>query len=337
MRNILVIRFSAMGDILLTTPIIARLRKVYPDAHIHFLVRDKFREVAEACADIDEIHTWNEGESIWQVRGKLGLGQYDAIIDLQSNLKSRLLSVFLKAAAKYRYKKPYWHRILLVHLKKNKYPGVKQISERYMDAIAEIAPGKLQEQVSLKREKLPRALEKFVSEGALLIAPGARWFTKTWPREYFASLASKILEKKPKARIVWVGGNAEGDIFEFLRSHPYLRRHAKRMVFLQQELSIAQLAQLADRVDVSISNDSGLMHLLSTSRKPLIALFLSTVAEFGFYPLGENTTVLAARDISCRPCNHKGLPACPKKHFKCGFDLTADEVYARLVESTPNS
>ena len=64
----------------------------------------------------------------------------------------------------------------------------------------------------------------------------------------------------------------------------------------------------------------------------MISLFLSTVEEFGFYPLNDHAQVLAARDIPCRPCNHKGLPECPKKHFRSGRELTADQVYLEVAK-----
>ena len=80
-----------------------------------------------------------------------------------------------------------------------------------------------------------------------------------------------------------------------------------------------------------VTNDSGLMHLLSAAKTPLIALFLSTVEEFGFFPLSAEAEVLSARNIECRPCNHKGLAACPKKHFRCARELTADQVYGAVA------
>ena len=328
MKEILVMRFSAIGDILLTTPVVAALKKQYPDARITFLVKAQHKPFIEACPEVDRIVEWQKSESLWQVRKKLAdVARYDLIADLQSNLKSRLLSILTGAENKRRYRKPYLNRILLVWFKKNRYTEKLRVTDRYFAALDGLLEKQASLNVSLSRAKLPKALEKFVSSPATLIAPGARWATKRWPSEYFASLASKILEKLPTQRIVWLGGPDETEIFTFLKEHPYLKRHAKRMLFLQAELTVAQMAALADQVKVIVANDSGLMHLLSAARTPLVALFLSTVEEFGFYPLGAEAEVLTARNISCRPCNHKGLAACPKLHFRCGRELTADQVY----------
>lgn len=332
MKEILVMRFSAIGDILLTTPLLTALKAQYPEARLTFLVKAQHKAFISACPQVDRIVEWNKNDTLWQVRKKLAdVSRYDLIADLQSNLKSRVLSLLVGANEKRRYRKPYLNRILLVWLKKNRYHEKLRVTDRYFAALEGLLEKPVNPMVSLSRAKLPKSLEKFVASPATLIAPGARWMTKRWPAEYFASLASKILEKLPGQRIVWLGGPDEAETFTFLREHPYLKRHTKRMVFLQAELSVAQMAELADRVKVIVANDSGLMHLLSAARTPLVALFLSTVEEFGFFPLGGNAEVLSARDIECRPCNHKGLAACPKLHFRCGRELTADQVYGTVA------
>lgn len=333
MKEILVIRLSAIGDILLTTPVVQRLKKLFPDARITFLVKERYADFIAACPDADRIETWKPGQSIFAVRTALHteVTRYDLVLDLQSNLKTRILSLVLSAAQKRRYRKPYLNRILLVYLKKNRYPEKKKVTDRYFETLAGIDDTPRSEVVHLRRDKLPKKLERFASERPVLIAPGARWATKRWPVEYFASLASKILEKHPQKKIIWLGGSDETGVFDFLKEHPYLKRHAKRMVFLCNELSVAQMPALADMAAAVVTNDSGLMHLLSAAKTPLIALFLSTVEEFGFFPLSAGAEVLTARNIECRPCNHKGLDACPKKHFRCARELTADQVYGAVA------
>lgn len=334
MKNILVIRLSAIGDVLLTTPVVARLRKNYPEARIHFLVKEQYADFISACPEVDELILWKKGDGIFDAKKSIGaLGvRFDLLVDLQSNLKTRILSLLVGAEDKRRYRKPYLNRLLLVYLKKNRYTEKKKISERYAETLAGLDDTPLSEKVSLKREKLSRPLSRFAESGSILIAPGARWETKKWPAEYFVSLASKILEKHPQQKILWLGGPGEVELFDFLVKHPYLGRHKKRMLFLAGELSVAQMASLADLAQVVVCNDSGLMHLLSAAKTPLVALFLSTVEEFGFYPLSDTAEVLTAANVPCRPCNHKGLPACPKKHFRCGRSLTADEVYAAVAK-----
>lgn len=329
MKEILVIRFSAIGDILLTTPVLAHLKRVFPEARIHFLVKAQYAEFIKSCPYADNVLLWQKDDSVFTVRQRLmkECPRFDLVLDLQSNLKSRTLSFLLPAGQKRRYRKPYLNRLLLVYLKKNRYTEKKKISERYFETLAGISDQALTERVSLKREKLPRAVEKFSATQAILIAPGARWATKRWPEEYFVSLASRLLEKQPALHIIWLGGKDEQKTFEFFSEHPYLRRHAKRMLYLAGELSVGQMVSLADNCAAIVTNDSGLMHLLSASDTPMVSLFLSTVEEFGFYPLNPHAEVLSARNIDCRPCNHKGLPECPKKHFRCGRDLTADQVY----------
>lgn len=331
MKNILVIRLSAMGDVLLTTPVLARLKAAYPEAVIHFLVKEQYYEFIAACPHADKIHTWNQNQSLWNVKKSLNI-HFDLIVDLQSNLKTRALCLMLQGVEKRRYEKPYLDRLLLVWIGKNRYEKKLKVTERYMQTLSGLLPEMaLQESVSLKRSKLPARVAAFTHQPFILIAPGARWATKRWPVEYFVSLASKILEKNPAMQIVWLGGQNEADVFAVLSTHPYLKRHKDRMLFLAGELAVTEITSLADAATVAVTNDSGLMHALSAATTPLIALFLSTVEEFGFFPLGKNAQVLAARNIECRPCSHTGRDACPKKHFRCGFELSADQVYAAVV------
>ncbi|MBV6492351.1 MAG: Lipopolysaccharide core heptosyltransferase RfaQ [Turneriella sp.] len=332
MKDILVIRLSAIGDILLTTPVLAHLKKLYPQANIHYLVKGEYQNFIAACPDADYFILWKKEESLFSVAKRIRALEipFDLVVDLQSNLKTRILAHLFKAKIRRRYVKPYLNRIFLVYFKINRYKEIKKTTERYLDALKGLDDTRLTETIHLNRKKLPAQIERFAKENTVVIAPGAKWMTKRWPEEYFASLASKILEKHPKEKIVWLGGPDEIPLFDFFKKHPYLLRHQKRMLFLSNVLGVEQMATLADSAQVIICNDSGLMHLLSTSNTPLVALFLSTAEEFGFFPLAKNAEVLMARNIECRPCSHKGLPACPKKHFRCGRELTADEVYTTV-------
>ncbi|GAB4432457.1 MAG: glycosyltransferase family 9 protein [Turneriella sp.] len=334
MKDILIIRLSAIGDVLLTTPVLQQLKQQFPQARIHFLVKEQYAEFIAACPHQDNIIIWKKEDTVFTVRRRLSAiaPRFDLVLDLQSNLKSRLLVLLLPAEAKRRYQKPYLNRLLLVCLKHNRYKEKKRISERYLDALQGIVPPPLTGRIELRRDKLPRDSAKFVQATTILIAPGARWATKRWPAEYFVSLASKLLEKHVGCQVVWLGGKDEEKTFTFIAEHPYLRRHHKRMLFLAGVLGVGQMVELADHCAAIVTNDSGLMHLLSASKTPMISLFLSTVEEFGFYPLSDHAQVLAARDIPCRPCNHKGLPECPKKHFRCGRELTADQVYLEIAK-----
>jgi lipopolysaccharide heptosyltransferase II len=334
MKEILVIRLSAIGDVVLTTPVLQQLKRQYPEARIHFLVKEQYAEFIAACPHQDQIITWQKEDTVFAVRQRIKAiaPRFDLLLDLQSNLKSRVLSLLIRANAKRRYRKPYLNRLLLVYLKKNRYKEKKKISERYLEALEGLVELPLTGRIELRREKLPRELAKFVRAPTFLLAPGARWATKRWPEEYFVSLASKLLEKHEDCRLVWLGGKDEEKSFAFFAEHPYLRRHHKRMQFLAGALGVAQMVELGDQCAAIVTNDSGLMHLLSASRTPMVSLFLSTVEEFGFYPLSDHAQVLSARDIPCRPCNHKGLPKCPKKHFRCGRELTADQVYLEVAK-----
>ena len=330
-----------MGDILLTTPIIAHLSMAYPEAQIDFAVKEKFAPFIKDHPKLNRIFeksklvSWQKLFYLIRAHRK----RYDLIVDLQSNLKSRLLSFFLKSPLKRRYKKPYLNRILLTFFKINRYQKQKSllgkeryptVVEHYYRAIADLTGVPLIEPVNVMGETPTGKYKAFMRKPYVVIAPGSRWFTKRWPIEYFISLASKILEKNTQIQILWLGGTDEAAIFQLIQSHPYMKRHEKRMAFSAGELPPTQIIALAEQAQLAVTNDSGLMHLLTAGGRPLYAVFLSTVEQFGFFPFSKTATVLQAENISCRPCNHKGLDHCPKRHFKCALDLSADRVYEAI-------
>ncbi|GAB4377079.1 MAG: hypothetical protein Kow0042_24250 [Calditrichia bacterium] len=164
--------------------------------------------------------------------------------------------------------------------------------------------------------------------GEVVVAPGARHFTKRWPPDYYAELIKLIYEKYGQ-KCILVGGREDIPI-------------AKQIISLTAdvpvhsvvgEFSILQTAALIERAHLVICNDSGLMHIAAAYQKPTIAFFGSTVQEFGFFPANSKAIVLENQNLSCRPCSHIGRSRCPKKHFRCLIEITPQQV---LVEIEKN-
>ena len=83
-----------------------------------------------------------------------------------------------------------------------------------------------------------------------------------------------------------------------------------------------------DRCDVILTNDTGLMHLAASRRRPLVAVFGPTVRQLGFFPTGPASTVVEHPGLSCRPCTAIGRATCPRGHFRCMADIAESDVVA---------
>lgn len=330
-RKILVIRFSSLGDVLLCTPILDVLRKNFPLTEIHFLTKKICSPILKNNPNINRLILY-DGESPFYWRERIQKEGYDFVVDLHNSLRSRLIRYCTFGVRFGIYHKPYFKRWVLIHLKKNLFEQPPpHITERYLGALK---PLDIVEKSSLPQrptlipvEEIPTAAEEFLRQDTIAMAPGSRWFTKQWPPEYFARLIEGIWEYRPELQVLLLGGKEEREIGnQILQSIPHERQ--AQLFNGIGEFSLDESFAVLAQCRLLVCNDSSLMHAATALPKeiPVVALFLSTVREFGFYPMGRHSIVLQAPKISCRPCDHKGLARCPKKHFRCGYELKPEQV-----------
>jgi heptosyltransferase-2 len=185
-------------------------------------------------------------------------------------------------------------------------------------------------------EEAAKAAQKFLSllkgnNWNILIAPGARHFSKRWPEEYFAELIQQLFTKTGW-RTILLGGQEDIPVIEnILRQLP-----EGIAVSAAGNLTLLETASLIKRSRLMISNDSGLMHLGSALDIPLIAIFGSTVEELGFFPGCPKVIVVENRGLYCRPCSHIGRSDCPEKHFRCMREITTEYVLKIVLKSRVN-
>lgn len=344
-QKILIIRLSSMGDVVLTTAFVRQLRTRFPHAEIHFLIGKRFKEILECNPYISKIIEYDHSLQRSEILAfksaflkTLPFKKYDVVIDLQRNLRSwefrRGIAQKVLKIGKARFEK-----IMLVRFKKNFFKNIP-IAERYRQTAAQLGvqddgrgleiwlPGEIQ------KEKGKRKKEKFENERELLkenyppdfkkrithhasritkiaIAPGAHHFTKRWPPKKFAGLAEALL-KKYSCDIVLLGGAADREICQKINEQISLKA-----VDRSGATSVFETARELDKCDVLITNDTGVMHIAAARRVPVVAIFGSTVKEFGFAPFRVENRVVEINGLPCRPCTHIGRAECPLGHFKC--------------------
>jgi heptosyltransferase-2 len=334
--RILVVRLSSLGDILLTALALRSLRTRFPTAHIDFLTSRPYADLAAALPGVDRVLNYDKEGGIrsffhWLFR--LFREHYSVIIDLQNDLRSALWRTFALPAMWFRARRYRLQRFLLIHFKKSLYRGILPVPLRYLGALKSLGcaddGGGLELRVPytiVQEVQAEFQLNEITGQHAVIFCPGSRHATKRWPLEKWGGLARALLEREPASRILLLGDAKERALLDLISKEVEDDR-----VAVLSDLSILEAAALMQHSRCAISNDSGLMHLATAVGPPVVALFGSTVEEFGFFPFRANAQVLQ-RDLPCRPCSAHGREECPLGHFRCMRDISVDEVFAASLE-----
>ncbi|MBU0690925.1 glycosyltransferase family 9 protein [bacterium] len=330
-EHILVIRFSSLGDILLTAPALSALRNRFPESHIDLLVADEFRDAAKMIPGPNRILGFNRSRGfseLLRLRGKLSRC-YHVVVDLQNNFRSSFLRTCLFPTLWVKARRYRIRRWLLIHFKWNLYGEIRPVPVRYLDAVEMLGchnDGRglelsLDESTTLRATRIIESWKQDSKPFAVL-SPGAKHFTKRWPAERWIELG-RMLSESGKFVVV-LGDSSEAELVSGIA-----KQIPKAVTVIAEP--IEQVAALLRQAEFAVTNDSGIMHLAAGVGTPLVSLFGSTVRQFGFIPYSENA-ILVEHELPCRPCTAFGRASCPKRHFRCMMDTTAEWVFAKIQE-----
>lgn len=308
--KILIVRFSSIGDIVLTTPVVRCLKQQLQDSEIHYLTKEKFASVINTNPYVDKIYQIKK--STKEVITDLKKENYDYIIDLHHNLRTLKLKLSLSKKS-FSFDKLNFEKFLLVNFKSNKLPN-KHIVDRYMETVAPL--GVKNDNIGLDyfisekddvdiRETLPLNFQN----GYNVLVVGGSYFTKQIPVNKLKEICSKS-----SLPLALLGGKEDSLVAEEVYS-----QFKNSSINLCGKLNLNQSASVIKQSRKVITSDTGLMHIAAAYKKEIISLWGNTIPEFGMGPYlpGENSTILEVKDLSCRPCSKLGYKKCPKKHFKC--------------------
>lgn len=319
-NRILIIRLSSLGDVLLTTPVIRALKKQYPEASIDFFVREEYADVVKFNPNLNVVYVLPRSEKSKFLIKILKENNYDFVVDLQNNIRSRLIINSLTKLT-YSFKKPTWDKYLLVKFKVNRFKEIKSITERYCESV----PGLTLDNNGLELHFPQTAgTELLRDKNYIGLCPGSKHFTKRWPVEYFIELGNDLINKGYELLIF--GGRDDKQICDKISTR------VKGSINLCNDNDLFKTATDIKNCKLVVSNDSGLMHVAAAVGIPVVALFGSSVREFGFSPYGVPNLILENNSLSCRPCSHVGRNNCPKKHFRCMKDITPRIVSENVIK-----
>jgi heptosyltransferase-2 len=323
-RRILAIRFSSIGDIILTTPLLRALRERYPQAHLAMLTKEAFASLVADNPRINQVLTLRPGQSLSSLAGEMRGGRFTHLLDLHRSLRTRGLR-FLVPGKWSTYRKYRTAREILIRSKRNVYPRELPVPERYFDSVEQldVHPDGKPPEFFLGPHATQEAATWLMACGLPLdhvvaLAPGAAHGTKRWPLEYWQSLVDKLT--RAGASVVVVGGPDDAETGAAVAA-----AGGSRAANAAGRFNLQGTGALIARVRVLVSGDTGVMHMATAVNTPVIALFGPTVRAFGFFPYSPRAVVLE-RDLYCRPCTAWGGDICPLGHHRCLRDILPDEV-----------
>lgn len=312
--KILVVRFSSIGDIVLTTPVLRCIKQQLKDVELHFITKQQFISVLENNPYVDKFHTINQ--SLTEVIPQLKKENYDYIIDLHHNARTLKLKLALGKKS-FSFNKLNWEKFLIVNFKKNKLPQ-KHIIDRYFEAVANIGvknDGKgLDYFINDKDEiDIVSSLPALFHNDYHALVVGGSYFTKQIPITKLKEICATS-----SLPLILLGGKEDVTIAEQV-----YQLHKNKVLNLCGKLNLNQSASIIHQANKVITSDTGLMHIAAAYKKDIISLWGNTIPEFGMGPYlaGKNSQILEVTNLSCRPCSKLGYKKCPKGHFKCMNDI----------------
>lgn len=311
-KKILIIRFSSIGDIVLTTPVI-RCLKEQLSPEIHYLTKASYLPILEHNPFLDKIYTIRKKVS--EVLPKLRKERYDLIIDLHKNLRSWHIRLALFSTPTYSFDKINFAKWLMVNFKINQLPQ-KHIVDRYMEALSPLEVKN--DGQGLSYFLPPNEEEPDKNKAFIAFAIGAAHSTKRLPSPKIISICKKI-----QLPIFLLGGPdvaAEGALIA-AEVGPSVQNYCGKC-------DLHQTARFIRDASKVITHDTGMMHIAAAFQKEIISIWGNTIPEFGMYPYypknKQGNKVLEVSNLPCRPCSKIGYAKCPKGHFKCMQEINED-------------
>jgi ADP-heptose:LPS heptosyltransferase len=315
----LIIRFSSIGDIVLTTPVARCLKQQLPGAELHFLVRQKFLPVVSHNPYIDKVkvlaHSWE------LMIEELKAENYDYIIDLHHNSKTLRVKSALRKKS-YSFHKLNIEKYIYTAFKLNILPKI-HIVDRYMKTVSSFGvknDGQGLDYFIGSEETSKKDIPASHSAGYIACVIGAAHGTKRWPVHKWKDFCNRIIHP-----VILLGDESDRQRADEIASQDPIKIYNACGKF-----SLNESADLVKKSKLVISNDTGFMHIAAAFKKPVISLWGNTVPSFGMTPYyGDHpvpASIIQVNKLWCRPCSKIGYDKCPLGHFKCMEKIEVDTV-----------
>jgi len=330
MQKFLVIQTAFIGDVVLATGVVEKLHRFFPGAEIDFLVRQGNETLLKQHPFLHETLVWIKKKkkyaNLFSLLKNIRKRKYDTVINLQRFAATGLLTAFSGAEQTIGFDK---NPLSFLFTKKIEHRFAKEGEtiheiERNNDLIAFLTDGFAEKPRLYPSLDDYAAIQKYIGQPYVCIAPASVWFTKQFPAEKWASLIDVLAEK---FNIYLLGAPGDKGLCDLIIEGT----KNKQVINLSGALTFLQSAALQQTAFMNYVNDSAPMHFASAVNAPVTAVYCSTVPSFGYGPLSDISTIIETTEqLSCRPCGLHGYKACPLGHFNCAYTITNQQLLQPL-------
>jgi heptosyltransferase II len=319
LKKFLVIQTAFIGDVILATAVVEKLHRFFPDAEIDFLVRKGNESLLQGHPHLNKVLVWDKKNKkynqLFSLMKEVRAKNYDHVINLQRFAASGFITAFSgaketigfdKNPLSFLFSKRFSHTI-----GSKEKPGVHEV-ERCLKLIEHLTDQSIDNPRLYPSEADKAVVQPLIVSNYCTISPASVWYTKQAPAEYWI----KLIKNTSYDTYYLLGAPCDHALCENIKQ----ACSPLNVQVLAGKLSLLQSAVLMQCATMNFTNDSAPMHLCSATNAPVTAVFCSTIPEFGFGPLSQNSHIIeTSEQLDCRPCGLHGYSQCPKGHFKCSI------------------
>ncbi len=314
MNRILIIQTAFLGDVILATAVVNETNRLFPSAKIDFLVKKGNESLLANNSKINIIYTLDKSfgklREIRRLTYEFRSNSYDIVFNFHRFGSSGMITVLSGAKVKYGFKKNPLSRFFTKRFDHNIGDGTHEVT-RNLSLLKEFGSKDIVRPELFPSDDDYEKVAIYQKDSYLCMAPASVWFTKQLPVHKWVEL---IQLQEANKTIYLLGAPSDALLCDEIIS----KTTHENVINLAGKLSLLQSAALIEKAAHTFVNDSGPLHIASAMNAPVTAFFCSTVPEFGFGPLSDDSIIKEVKNLECKPCGLHGFKECPKGHFKCG-------------------
>jgi lipopolysaccharide heptosyltransferase II len=329
-KTILIIQTAFIGDTILASHFARTVKEQYPDSKIHFFLRKGNESVIQGLPFIEKTWIWDKAggktRNLFRLIRELRKIKFDMVFNLHRHFNSGLVTALMKSSFRAGFRQ---NPLSFFYSRKINHQIPDPRGWHEVQRNLELIPDfKIVENSKIYKPELPlqeknfKKVEPYLNENYFVLAPASVWFTKAWSEEKYQTLTQELVKL---GKVYFVGGPGDKDLCDRIRmNHP-------ETINLCGTLNLLDSAVLMKKAKRVIVNDSAPLHLASCVNAKTTAIFCSTIPQFGYTPLADDSVVIdVGNSLSCRPCGIHGHKNCPLGHFKCSMDIDIQKVLATI-------
>jgi heptosyltransferase-2 len=329
LQKILIIQTAFIGDVILSTVLIEKLRQHYPQARIDFLLRKGNESLLQGHPQLTHCWVWDKKRSrskeVYRLVKALRAEKYDLVVNAQRYATTGLFTTLSGAKYTIGFDKNPLSRFFSTRVSYRYDARIHEV-QRILDLVTPLTDG------AFLRPKLYPTADDFAliapyieRKPYICIAPTSVWYTKQFPAQKWID----FLDVLPEQYQVYLIGAPEDHeqcaLIAQQSQHSNIHNLAGKLPLLASSALMAQAT-------MNYVNDSAPLHLASATNAPTCAIFCSTTPDFGYGPLSDNATIVQVEELlECRPCGTHGHKQCPLGHFACALSISS----MKLMEVLP--